>query len=158
MWEPRCLTTLWACTDCYRDSFTYYYYYSVMEDSEVVLVFELDNAGLKKLPSFVWTDKWLICLPEFHVSFKVCTQSGWTVTGLARIYCISLSCIMCSVPVASNGIFPAGTFRWLRLSYHWEDVSWAWSAAGESVPSPTYVVCTRAPSPQPLCMKVNSDS
>jgi hypothetical protein len=22
MWEPRCLTTLWACMACYRDSFT----------------------------------------------------------------------------------------------------------------------------------------
>jgi hypothetical protein len=24
MWEPRCLTTLWASTACYRDSFTFY--------------------------------------------------------------------------------------------------------------------------------------
>jgi hypothetical protein len=24
MWEPRCLTTLWAFTACYRDSFTVY--------------------------------------------------------------------------------------------------------------------------------------
>jgi hypothetical protein len=25
MWEPRCLTTLWASTACYRDSFTFYH-------------------------------------------------------------------------------------------------------------------------------------
>jgi hypothetical protein len=25
MWEPRRLTTLWASTACYRDSFTFYY-------------------------------------------------------------------------------------------------------------------------------------
>jgi hypothetical protein len=24
MWEPRCLTTVWASTACYRDSFTFY--------------------------------------------------------------------------------------------------------------------------------------
>jgi hypothetical protein len=26
---------------------------------------------LKKLSSFVWTGKWLICLPKCHASFKV---------------------------------------------------------------------------------------
>jgi hypothetical protein len=26
MWKPRCLTTLWSSTDCYRDSFTFYVY------------------------------------------------------------------------------------------------------------------------------------
>jgi hypothetical protein len=24
MWEPRCLTTLWASTACYKESFTFY--------------------------------------------------------------------------------------------------------------------------------------
>jgi hypothetical protein len=117
--------------------------------------------------SFVWTDKWLTCLPECHVCFEVYTQlwttffmsrPGWTVAGLARAYCISLICIICSIRVASNGIFTAGTFHWLHLSSHWEDVSWAWSAVGESLPWPTYISCTRAPSPQPLCMKVDSDT
>jgi hypothetical protein len=50
------------------------YIYSWTEDSEVVLVSERNDAGLKKLSSFVWTDKWLICLPKCHVFFKVCTQ------------------------------------------------------------------------------------
>jgi hypothetical protein len=26
MWEPRRLTTLWAFTACYRDSFTFFFY------------------------------------------------------------------------------------------------------------------------------------
>jgi hypothetical protein len=26
MWEPRRLTTLWASTACYRDSFTFFFY------------------------------------------------------------------------------------------------------------------------------------
>jgi hypothetical protein len=30
MWEPRCLTTLWAFTACYRGSFTLLPYYSDM--------------------------------------------------------------------------------------------------------------------------------
>jgi hypothetical protein len=29
------------------------------------------------LSRFFWTDKWFICLPKYHVSFKVCTQL-WT--------------------------------------------------------------------------------
>jgi hypothetical protein len=33
------------------------YIYSSIEDSEVVLVSECNNAGLKKLPNFVKTDK-----------------------------------------------------------------------------------------------------
>jgi hypothetical protein len=45
---------------------------SSIEDSEVVLVFERNNAGLKKLCKvFVWTDKRLICLLKCNVSFKV---------------------------------------------------------------------------------------
>jgi hypothetical protein len=72
------------------------YIYSSIENSEVVLVFEHHNAGFKKLSSFVWTDKWLICLHEYHVSFKVSTRL-WTeffilhswliVTRLVRVYC-----------------------------------------------------------------------
>jgi hypothetical protein len=27
MWEPRCLTTLWVSTACYRDSFTFIFLY-----------------------------------------------------------------------------------------------------------------------------------
>jgi hypothetical protein len=27
MWEPRCLTTLWASKACYRDSFTFLQFY-----------------------------------------------------------------------------------------------------------------------------------
>jgi hypothetical protein len=34
MWEPRRLTTLWASTACYRDSFTFYlhifYFYNII--------------------------------------------------------------------------------------------------------------------------------
>jgi hypothetical protein len=33
--------------------------------------------------SFVWTDKWLICLPECHVSFKAFTQL-WTAFFIFR--------------------------------------------------------------------------
>jgi hypothetical protein len=32
MWEPRRLTTLWASTACYRDSFTFYIYVYVQVD------------------------------------------------------------------------------------------------------------------------------
>jgi hypothetical protein len=48
--------------------------YSSIEDSEVVLVSERNNADWKKLPNSLWTDKWLVCLPKCHVSFKICTQ------------------------------------------------------------------------------------
>jgi hypothetical protein len=76
------------------------YIYSSMEDSEVVLAFERNNAGLKKLSSSVHINKWLICLPKCHVTFKMCIQP-WTtffifrlglsdiritVTGLAEVY------------------------------------------------------------------------
>jgi hypothetical protein len=30
MWEPRSLTTLWAFTACYRDSFTFYLYHTTL--------------------------------------------------------------------------------------------------------------------------------
>jgi hypothetical protein len=30
MWEPRCLTTLWASTACYRDSFTCFTFFTPM--------------------------------------------------------------------------------------------------------------------------------
>jgi hypothetical protein len=29
MWEPRCLTTLWAVMACYRDSFSFFYFYLI---------------------------------------------------------------------------------------------------------------------------------
>jgi hypothetical protein len=38
MWDPQCLTTLWASMACYRDSFTflpYYYYYGRHELSSL---------------------------------------------------------------------------------------------------------------------------
>jgi hypothetical protein len=54
-----------------------------MENPKVVLVFGRNNAGFKKLSSFVWTDKWLICLPKCHVSFKACTQL-WTAFFIFR--------------------------------------------------------------------------
>jgi hypothetical protein len=47
----------------YLKSIKRLYIYSFIEDSEVVIVFERNNAGLKKLLSFAWTGKWLICLP-----------------------------------------------------------------------------------------------
>jgi hypothetical protein len=50
------------------------YIYTSIGDSEVVLVFKRNNAGLKKLSSFVWTEKWLICISKCHMSFKLCTQ------------------------------------------------------------------------------------
>jgi hypothetical protein len=75
------------------------YTYSSTEHSEVVLIFERNDAGLKKLSNFVWTEKWLICLPkrlmclfkyvvkcEQHFPFFVC-RPGLTVPGLARVYC-----------------------------------------------------------------------
>jgi hypothetical protein len=64
---------------------------------KLYLFFECNNVGLKILSSFAWTDKWLICLPKCHVSFKVRTQL-WTalfifwsrlnVTALVRVCCI----------------------------------------------------------------------
>jgi hypothetical protein len=42
--------------------------YSSIDDSEVVLVFECNNAGLKKLSSDSLSH------PKRHVSFKACTQ------------------------------------------------------------------------------------
>jgi hypothetical protein len=33
MWEPRCLTTLWASASCYRDNFTFRR--RMKEDAEV---------------------------------------------------------------------------------------------------------------------------
>jgi hypothetical protein len=56
----------------------------------------------KKLSVFFWTDKWLICLPKYPVSFKVYTQlwtaffifrSGLTATGLAKVCCIPVECV-----------------------------------------------------------------
>jgi hypothetical protein len=46
-------------------------HYSSVE--KVLLVFGRNKTGLKKLSSFVSTDKRLICLPKCHVSFKVRT-------------------------------------------------------------------------------------
>jgi hypothetical protein len=40
--------------------------YSSIKDSEAALVFEHDTAALKKLSSFVRTDKCLICFPKCH--------------------------------------------------------------------------------------------
>jgi hypothetical protein len=36
MWEPQCLTTLWASMACYRDSFTFYLYSDRSRSSEKV--------------------------------------------------------------------------------------------------------------------------
>jgi hypothetical protein len=35
MWEPRPLTPLWAFTACYRNSFTFYFYFTVAKSEEV---------------------------------------------------------------------------------------------------------------------------
>jgi hypothetical protein len=83
--------------------------YSSTEDSEVILVSEHNNAGLKKLSSFVWTDKSLIWLSKCHVSLEVLNReqhlsyfapdyliSGLTVTGLATVNC-SFLCISSNV-------------------------------------------------------------
>jgi hypothetical protein len=49
--------------------------YSSIEGSEVALVSERNNAGLKKLPQVLSEQtSGLICLSKCHVSFKVCTQ------------------------------------------------------------------------------------
>jgi hypothetical protein len=70
------------------------YIYTSIENSEFVLVFERNNTGLKKLSSFVWADKWLICLPKCHVSFKACNKL-WRVFFifhiLIRIKCNRIS-------------------------------------------------------------------
>jgi hypothetical protein len=36
MWEPRRLTTLWASTACYRDSFTFFPLYNVIRGRNIV--------------------------------------------------------------------------------------------------------------------------
>jgi hypothetical protein len=48
-------------------------------------VFERNSAGLKKLLSFVWTEKWLICFPKSHLPFAFSIFRS----GLSdiRIYC-----------------------------------------------------------------------
>jgi hypothetical protein len=68
---------------CPRLCVQYVSMYSSIEDSGVVLVFERNNAGLKIPSSFVWTDKWLICLPKCHLSFKV------QILVCIIIYCLS---------------------------------------------------------------------
>jgi hypothetical protein len=73
------------------------------------LFFERNNAGLKKLSSFVWTDKWLICLPKCHVYFKVGTQL-WTVF---LIFHISIR-IKCNR--ISEGLYSVRAMRKHRIS------------------------------------------
>jgi hypothetical protein len=61
------------------------YIYSSIEDSEVVLGFKRNNAGLNKLSSFVRTDRCLICLPKCYVSFKVLSCGLVTKTGFGLV-------------------------------------------------------------------------
>jgi hypothetical protein len=79
--------------------------YSSIEDSEVLLVFERNNGGLKKLSSFVWTASDSSAFLN-AMSSNVCTQL-WTaffsyfdpdyptprlnLNGLLMVYCISKS-------------------------------------------------------------------
>jgi hypothetical protein len=74
---------------------------------------------LKKLSSILWTDKWLICIPNCHVSCTVlnCGQyvshfdtdyliSGLTITALARVYCTQQVTVNKRIPT-----------QWLRMWY-----------------------------------------
>jgi hypothetical protein len=56
MWKPRRLTTLWASTACYRDSFTFFYVYILASENN-----DLERCGRK--PS------WLILryCPEIYL-------------------------------------------------------------------------------------------
>jgi hypothetical protein len=67
--------------------------YSSIEDWEVVLVFERtsNNADLKKLSNFVWTDKWFIYLPKCRVYFEVRTQL-WTAVFFFFHISIRINC------------------------------------------------------------------
>jgi hypothetical protein len=47
MWEPRRLTTLWASTACYRDSFTFTLIWDLYEFFHCTLVI-LGLAGVEK--------------------------------------------------------------------------------------------------------------
>jgi hypothetical protein len=51
-----------------------------IEEEEVGLVFERNNAGLKKLSSFVWTDKWFTSFMKAMGLLKY-----WTVNGIFHI-------------------------------------------------------------------------
>jgi hypothetical protein len=117
-----------------------------MEDSEVVLVLECNSLGLKELSSFVWTDKSLVCLPKFHLSFKAraCTQV-WTAFfifqfGLSdiRINCNSIIeglLYFCSLQYMLHPSWKPRSIYCINISLrtfssHSEAVSWAWSAVG----------------------------
>jgi hypothetical protein len=43
MWEPRRLTTLWASTACYRDSFPFYFFAVVSVERSFISELQLEN-------------------------------------------------------------------------------------------------------------------
>jgi hypothetical protein len=43
MWEPRPLTPLWAFTACYRDSFTYFFFYFITGDETWVYGYDIET-------------------------------------------------------------------------------------------------------------------
>jgi hypothetical protein len=94
--------------------------YSSTEDSEVVLVFERNNAGLKKLSilseqtsdssAFLNAMRLLNYVLNFkqHFSFFI-FPSRLTVTGLARVYCIYFL-ELGSVKIRTEGLILGVTF------------------------------------------------
>jgi hypothetical protein len=60
MWEPRRLTTLWASTACYRDSFTFF----TLQKNDVILPSNIFPTDLKKLyiTSEVFTEVKIVVL------------------------------------------------------------------------------------------------
>jgi hypothetical protein len=69
MWEPRCLTTLWASTACYRDSFTFLFVLRPLASFPIRIHLDLcisgtagaaiwtgDSPVVKPLPTYVSTN------------------------------------------------------------------------------------------------------
>jgi hypothetical protein len=51
MWEPLRLTTVWASTHCYRDSFTFFMRCDVIFKQTATQPYSLQNNGRKKYPN-----------------------------------------------------------------------------------------------------------
>jgi hypothetical protein len=141
MWEPRCLTTLWAFTACYRGSFTFYYLclgllsdfqtkiatfsylpqtfavYFVVLDLITLIILEKSTKLRSSLCSMGWREK-----PRFHGLDLLATSVAYIFTSLSilvprlcmlyhNFYCI-FSCYLSSTkPV----VILTWVVQWLRL-------------------------------------------
>jgi hypothetical protein len=77
MWDPRCLTTLWAYAACYRDNFTLHQYKSIWISWRLLI-----SALIKK-----------------ERFFRLC---GWVIVwniinaGIYSVYKLSMLCVWCT--------------------------------------------------------------